>query len=296
MALFQVKTEHDPGAQGTLRLKRGQLVDMQRPQPETHWQGWHWVNEDGQAGWVPELLLGRVDAQRARVLEDYDAHELLLPAGSRFVSLRQLAGWHYGHPEAEAMRLGWIPDENLEKPALQAEETPEGSLAALCSAPTGALPKFQQDRAVFLAGLGMQGDFHASPTMNYGYYKRLYGQPENWRQVLITDTAIYAHLHDQGIDLPYGSTNENIVLDGLTTKNLQIGQRIQIGEVVLEVSERRSPCSTLDKYHPGLKDAMLGYHNGEKIRDGGVLARVIRGGELRLGERVIVLSAESTLS
>ena len=120
MALFQVKTEHDPGAQGTLRLKRSQLVDMQRPQPETHWQGWHWVNEDGQAGWVPELLLGRVDAQRARVLEDYD-HELHYPRAAALFPCASYAGWHYGNLRLK--QCGWAgSDENLEKPALQAEK------------------------------------------------------------------------------------------------------------------------------------------------------------------------------
>ncbi len=48
-----------------------------------------------------------------------------------------------------------------------------------------------------------------------------------------------------GQDLPAGTFGENLVLSGLESGSLNLGDRLAIGDVVLEVTGPRVPCATL---------------------------------------------------
>ena len=64
--------------------------------------------------------------------------------------------------------------------------------------------------------------------------------------------------------------------------NLLRYQRLQIGEVILETSALAHPCSRMDEaLGPGGAAAMFGY--------GGLCAKVIQGGRLRVEDQVLRL-------
>lgn len=46
-------------------------------------------------------------------------------------------------------------------------------------------------------------------------------------------------------DLPFGTFGENLVIDGLDNRDVAVGDRFHIGEVILEATCPRSPCNTL---------------------------------------------------
>jgi MOSC domain-containing protein YiiM len=48
-----------------------------------------------------------------------------------------------------------------------------------------------------------------------------------------------------GRDLPFGTFGENLVVDGLDNRDVAVGDRFHIGDVVLEATGARSPCNTL---------------------------------------------------
>lgn len=88
-------------------------------------------------------------------------------------------------------------------------------------------------------------------------------------------------------DLGPGAFGENLCCDGLDEEQLRIGDRLCWGEALLEISQPRSPCVTLDRRHrsPGLSRALA--HSGRT----GWLCRVVKegwvapGAGLRIDER-----------
>ena len=75
----------------------------------------------------------------------------------------------------------------------------------------------------------------------------------------------------------------NLVVSGLPLIALK-GRRFQIGEVLLEGVDDCDPCSRMeDALGPGGYNAMRGH--------GGLCARILEGGVLRLGDEVVALVA-----
>ena len=75
----------------------------------------------------------------------------------------------------------------------------------------------------------------------------------------------------------------NIVVSGLNLLALK-DQTIQIGEVVLEITGQCHPCSKMEiALGPGGYNALRGH--------GGLTAKVVKGGTVRVGDAVVVLSA-----
>ena len=74
----------------------------------------------------------------------------------------------------------------------------------------------------------------------------------------------------------------NIVVSGLNLLALK-DQTIQIGDTVLEITGQCHPCSKMETtLGPGGYNAVRGH--------GGMTAKVVRGGEIRVGDAVVVVS------
>ncbi|ODS54255.1 MAG: molybdenum cofactor biosysynthesis protein [Agrobacterium sp. SCN 61-19] len=85
-----------------------------------------------------------------------------------------------------------------------------------------------------------------------------------------------------GRDLPYGTFGENLVIEGVESAMLAAGDRLAIGEVLLEVTSARIPCATFA--------AKMGEPTFVKryTRAGrpGAYARVLQGGMVEAGQSV----------
>jgi MOSC domain-containing protein YiiM len=73
---------------------------------------------------------------------------------------------------------------------------------------------------------------------------------------------------------------ENVTTEGLDVNGLAIGDRLQIGEVELQVSAACDPCEQIEALRVGLQAAMQGRR--------GMLCKVKRGGLLRRGDEIVV--------
>jgi MOSC domain-containing protein YiiM len=93
------------------------------------------------------------------------------------------------------------------------------------------------------------------------------------RQVLLVDKETL-----DAMDLHPGIIRENITTQGLNVDGLELGQRLRIGTVLLQVSAVCTPCDQLEKVRPGLRREMYGRR--------GMLCRVLEGGTIRAGDAI----------
>jgi len=153
-----------------------------------------------------------------------------------------------------------------------------GSIVQINISP-GGIPK----RPVFEAEItpvGIRGDSWAHP--------QIHGGPK--QAVLLVTSEGIDELIAQGYPLFAGALGENLTTHGLDRRQMRIGQRYRIGEVVLETTKMRVPCTTLDIYGPSIKgaiyDAQIKASDAASPRWGlsGFYTRVLRGGIIRPGD------------
>jgi len=150
-----------------------------------------------------------------------------------------------------------------------------GSIVQISVSP-GGVPKRPIAEAE-VTPVGIRGDSWAHP--------QIHGGP-NQAVLLITSEGI-DELVAQGYPVFAGALGENLTTAGLDRRQMRIGQRYRVGDLVLEISKMRSPCATLDVYGPSIKqavyDAQVHSQDATSPRWGlaGFYARVLRSGFIR---------------
>lgn len=100
------------------------------------------------------------------------------------------------------------------------------------------------------------------------------------RSVLLTTQESYELANEHNIQMPFGSLGENILID-YNPYHLNGGDKLRIGEVLLQISQNCTICdhlSSIDEKLPTLlKD------------DRGIFAKVIEGGVIKKGDEIYLL-------
>ena len=117
---------------------------------------------------------------------------------------------------------------------------------------------------------GLEGDFKGAK------YPR--------RQItVLAREAWEAALHEIGqATLPWTARRANFLVEGVRLPRA-VGGIVRIGQVRLEVTGQNFPCLRMNEAHAGLLSAL------SKDWRGGVTARVLKGGDVALGDAVEVL-------
>src|ERR1043166_6998602 len=97
------------------------------------------------------------------------------------------------------------------------------------------------------------------------------------RQVLLVDQETL-----DAMELQAGIIRENITTTGLNVNGLTAGERLRVGEALLQVSAVCTPCDRLEKIRTGLRRELHGRR--------GMLCRVIEGGIIRSGDSSVRLA------
>jgi len=108
-----------------------------------------------------------------------------------------------------------------------------------------------------------------------------HARPNGKRQVLLVDVETL-----RAMDLQPGIIRENITTEGLDVKALKAGQRLIAGGAELEVSAVCEPCELMEEIRAGLMEELAGRR--------GMLCRVVRGGKVKQGDAIEVVSALSS--
>jgi MOSC domain-containing protein YiiM len=150
-----------------------------------------------------------------------------------------------------------------------------GSIIQINVSP-GGLPKRPIPEATITAE-GILGDRWAHPDIHGG---------PNQALLLITSEGT-EELIAQGYPLFPGALGENLTIAGLNRHQMRVGQRYRVGEIFVELTKLRGPCTTLDVYGPAIKQAIydLQVKSGDPSTPrwglSGFYARVLKVGTLR---------------
>jgi MOSC domain-containing protein YiiM len=163
-------------------------------------------------------------------------------------------------------------------------------VTAVSAAPTHAFSKAGALSIHLIAGEGVAGDAHAGRTVKHrSRVARDLAQP-NLRQVHLMHEELHTELRGRGFDVWPGALGENVTTRGLDLLALPHGARLALGRAaIIEVTGLRNPCSQLDRFAPGLMQAVLGRApDGSLLRKAGIMAIVLQGGEVFAGDAIAV--------
>ena len=118
---------------------------------------------------------------------------------------------------------------NVGMPSVIAVQRGEAILSGIRKAPL-------ETETVFVSALGIAGDGQADLTVHGGIDKAVYAYPsEHW--------PWWEREHK--LSCAPNTFGENLTLEGADESDVAIGDRFRWGEVVLEISQPRSPCFKL---------------------------------------------------
>ncbi len=141
-----------------------------------------------------------------------------------------------------------------------------------------------------LAGLGVEGDAHMGVTVKHRSRVKQDPTQPNLRQVHLIHSELHDELRAAGFEVAPGQMGENITTFGLNLLDLPRHTQLLIGdEAIVEITGLRNPCVQLDGIQTGLMQAVLGRDEaGNLIRKAGVMGIVLKGGEIRVGDEIVI--------
>lgn len=132
---------------------------------------------------------------------------------------------------------------------------------------------------------GVVGDYHAGPH-------KLHPRPDptrpNLRQVTVVSQELLDWVEDTlGVCLRPGDLGENVLVEGLgDLAAVPAGDLLVFeGGAVLVVTGPNAPCHKVNRYHPALREHLIGRR--------GLIARVYRPGRIGVGDAVLWVRAST---
>jgi MOSC domain-containing protein YiiM len=148
-----------------------------------------------------------------------------------------------------------------------------GTLAQL-NISNGGMPKLPIAEARVTKD-GVAGDWQKN--------RKYHGGPD--QTVCLFSEELYQAIGEElRVMLTPGTVGENFTTRGVNLQSIRPGDRLRVGECLIEITMIRTPCHNLDRFHEQLMAAMKG-RSGWK-------ARVIEEGVVRPGDTVELLNRE----
>jgi MOSC domain-containing protein YiiM len=141
-----------------------------------------------------------------------------------------------------------------------------------------------------IAGLGVEGDAHAGPTVQHRSRVAVDATQPNLRQVHLMPAELFDELREQGFEVQPGQLGENITTAGIDLLDLSRGTRLTLGpQAVVEVTGLRNPCLQIEAFRPRLLRAVLHRTaDGAVVRKAGIMGIVAEGGLVSPGDPIVV--------
>ena len=141
-----------------------------------------------------------------------------------------------------------------------------GKVIAVCTSEKKGVAKTVVDGICLQEGLGILKDAHAG----------------TWhRQVSLLALERIEEFRKRGAKVSFGAFGENVVTEGINLRELPVGTRLTIGEVVLEVTQIGKECHDHCAIYTSVGDCIMPRE--------GIFARVLQGGEIHPEDEITVI-------
>ena len=124
------------------------------------------------------------------------------------------------------------------------------------------------DSAVVTVEKGINGDFRGSAT--------------NRQITILAESSWLRACEAVKTDLPWTTRRANLLIDGIEFSADDVGKKVTIGDVELEITRETNPCALMEQQHQGLKSALTPNWAG------GACCKVLKAGSFKVGDRVTV--------
>jgi MOSC domain-containing protein YiiM len=139
-----------------------------------------------------------------------------------------------------------------------------GTLEAIWTKRAHRGPMDPQPTGVLVAGKGLEGSVGRSSR----------------RQVTIIEREVWdALMRETGASAPPSTRRANLMVSGIALADTR-KRILRVGEARLEIAGETKPCERMEEAVPGLRAAMYPEWRG------GVFAKVLTGGQIRVGDTV----------
>ena len=136
-------------------------------------------------------------------------------------------------------------------------------ILAICISDRKGTQKYRIPEGTFAENHGIEGDAHAG----------------KWhRQVSLLSAEKIEAFREKGVQVEYGAFGENLVVEGCDLRSLPVGTRFAIGDVLLEMTQIGKECHTHCAIYHMVGDCIMPRE--------GVFAKVLEGGEVKVGDEV----------
>ena len=145
----------------------------------------------------------------------------------------------------------------------------KGKVTAVCVSEKKGTQKTGVPFAVLVPDWGIEGDAHAG----------------KWhRQVSLLAFEKIDEFRKKGAEVDFGAFGENLIVEGFDLKELPVGTRFRIGEVLLELSQIGKECHSHCEIYKVMGDCIMPRE--------GVFTEVIEGGTVRPGDEITLIPAD----
>jgi MOSC domain-containing protein YiiM len=144
-----------------------------------------------------------------------------------------------------------------------------GSLVSVCLSQEKGTRKTSFPGATLRANYGIVGDAHAG----------------NWhRQVSLLGIESIKKMRQLGLNIDHGDFAENLTTEGIDLLALPIGTQLKVGQTILEITQIGKTCHNRCEIFNQAGDCIMPRE--------GIFARVIKGGDVKVGDSITVVSKD----
>jgi len=140
-----------------------------------------------------------------------------------------------------------------------------GFLSAVCRSPVKGIQKVDIGEAMLIEGMGMEGDGH----FGFGH-----------RQVSLLSAEEAEKMRQKVPNITPGAFAENLLIRDFDLTSLKIGDRLHVGQTLLEVTQIGKECHDHCAIYEAAGDCIM-----PRL---GIFCSVIKGGKIKIGDIVHV--------